>query len=224
MFIKDFTGEEVENLTDEKVQKLINFECADAGAPMLPERPDLPTKPDYKPDMQLYQVGGYYGWYVRTAEEAASILKVLGGVELWDTDYTNSYDNKRAKRKESFDSAGKIEASNVFSPELWDKIKSEMEAYNVSKKNYDRQLESYNQAYKERNNISDYVWEIISDARAFKRKREELEQFKRNYLELADGNEELGSKFFTKAYPDADKHLSKFFEHEGIKASDDRKA
>lgn len=222
MFLKEYTGAEVENLTDEQVQKIINFECADAGAPMLPVRPEEPIRPNHKPDMQLYQVGGYYGWYVKTAEQAANILEILGSIELWDTEYAgNSYDNKRAKRKD-FDVAGKVEASNVFSPELWDRIKSEMEIYNQNKKNYDKNLADYNAAYKERNNISEWVWEIISDARQFKRKREELLQFKQSYLELADNNIELGDKFFLKAYPAANSYLNKFFEHENVKANDNR--
>lgn len=220
MFIKDYTGQEVENLTDEQVQKIINLECADAGAPMLPERPERPEKLTHKPDMQLYQVGGYYGWHVKTPEDAAKILSVLGDVDVWDTEYAGSnYNNKRAKKKEGCELTGKVEAINVFSPELWDEVKLEIEAYDAKKKSYDKLLEEYNKADKERNNISEWVWGIVSDARDFKRKREELETFKQSYIDLAEGDLELGDKFFLKAYPDAAQWLGNHFEHDEIKAS-----
>jgi hypothetical protein len=218
MFLKDYTGKEAELLTDEQVQKIINFECADAGAPMLPERPEQPDKPNHKPDMQLYQVGGYYGWYVKTPEEAAKILEALRTVEIWDTDHAGSgYNHKKAKKKEFYEAQEKVEAVSVFSLELWDKVKAEMEAYDHKKKVYDKAIENYNKADKERNSISEWVWGVISDAREFKAKREELEAFKLNYLELAEHDKELGDKFFLKVYPDAGNWLGKYFQHEDLK-------
>jgi hypothetical protein len=218
MFLKDYTGQEVEQLTDAQVQKIINFECADAGAPMLPERPEQPEKPTHKPDMQLYQVGGYYGWHVRTPEEAATVLGALAKVVLWDTDYAGSnYNNKKAVKKDFNSAQEKVEATNVFSPELWDKVKSEMEAYDQKKKAYDTAIESYNKADRARNEISSWVWGVVSEARSFAYKRTELEGFKQNYIDLAEGDLELGEKFFIKAYPDSNQYLGKHFQHDDLK-------
>lgn len=217
MFLKNYTGQEIENITDEQVKKIIEFECADAGCPMLPNMPVMPVKPEYKPDMQLYQVGGYYGWCVASLEDATKLLDVLANIEVWEADYVGSnYNNKIGKRKDT-NSELKAENVKVFSPKLWSEVKSEIESYNQLKKNYDLSLENYNQAVKDRESISTWVWEVVSGARSFKCKREQLEQFKVNYLELAEGNEELGNKFFLKAYPDAEKWINNYYTHEDLK-------
>jgi len=219
MFLKNYTGKEVESLTDEQVQKIIDFECADAGCPMLPNMPIQPTKPVFKPDMQLFLVGGWYGWYVKTLDEATKILDALANVEIWDTSYAGNDNISRVGHRKA-DLECKAESVKVFSPELWDKAKSEIESYNILKKTYDTLLSDYNDAAKERGSISSWVWGIVFGARAFKAKREAFLAYKQNYLTLAEGNEELGEKFFLKAYPDAYNYINNFFNHTDIKQQD----
>ncbi|PIR06660.1 MAG: hypothetical protein COV55_02800 [Candidatus Komeilibacteria bacterium CG11_big_fil_rev_8_21_14_0_20_36_20] len=54
--------------------------------------------------------------------------------------------------------------------------------------------------------------EEVTKLVAFKNKRESYESHLQEYVNLADGNEEAGKKFFYKAYPDADNFVDKNYE------------
>lgn len=219
-YLHDYTGEELENIQDKDVAYIVNLQCAEQGKPLLPPYPEKPNKPEYKPDLTLYKVGGHCGWYAETPEEAAKILEVLSSLNLWETEYSGfNYDFKKAKRKDSgsWDDPAKVEAECAFSLELWDKISNDLEAYSKAKKLYDTQLEEYQKAERERNEVSDWVWTHVNDAKEFKRKRDNYERYLEDYIKLADEDQEQGEIFFYKAYPDAKEYISKVYTHSDIK-------
>lgn len=219
-FLQDYTGEELELITDDAVAKLVSLECAEQGRPLLPPYPEKPVKPDYKADITLYKVGGSYGWYAETLEDAAKILSVISSVNIWNTEYSGSnYDFKKAVRKDtcSWDDPSKVEAEKAFSPELWDKVSNELEAYSKNKKLYDSELEEYRKAEKERTEISDWIWKHVNNAKNFKRKRDNFKSNLDDYIKLADGDEEAGRKFFNKSCPDANEYIGKFYNHSDLK-------
>lgn len=215
-FLRDYTGKEIEDASDSTIEVIISLECAEQGKPLLPPYPMKPERPSHKPDITLYKVGGSYGWYTKTPEDAAKLLKVLTSLELWDTEYSPSSCNfKKAKRKDSshWDDPNKCEAECAFSPELWDKVSGDLQSYATSEKLYESQLKEYKSAASDRNEISNFIWEIVSDAKDFKRKRENYAVHLDDYINLADGDEKAGNKFFLKAYPDASKYMNNHFKH-----------
>lgn len=201
----DYTGKEVESLTDEDIQRLINLECADRGAPMLPPLPVEPKAPEVKPDMTLYQVA--YGLYVDNLPDATKIIEAIkSSSAIYDTNYCCGYQYQRATPKSLADTA--MTTSQVFSPEKWGSAENDYAKYEAAKKQYDADIKEYQSAAGERSAVSEYIWGIVSECRRFMNRREQMLGYLQQYIDLAEGDAETGARFFKKAYSDWNKYLS----------------
>ena len=90
--LADYSGAELEQLTDEQVDKLINYECAEAGVPFAPEPPTpfVPAKPEH--DVTLFQIGTL-PIYTKDRATAEEVADFLAKHEFWKNEHNWKYDH-----------------------------------------------------------------------------------------------------------------------------------
>jgi hypothetical protein len=206
--VYDMTEEEILALTDDQINKLIDYECALEGAPMLPPDPGpKPTKDAPPPDAQAYEVAGFY---VLDADHAGRILAALNSGTLYTTEYgRNSSIKYLSPIGNGSYHAPKVEAKMFHSAELWDSVKGDQSAFAETEKEWERREEIYNKAVKERSKLTEAVWEHVGNLRSHAWQRERIrDEFKR-YLDLAENNNKIALAFLKKV-----KDLSDFPELE----------
>jgi hypothetical protein len=193
----DYKGWELEALSDEAVQRIVDLECAEAGAPLTPTRvaPLEPFKHQY--DVKLYKVGGLY---VQSMAEAESLRAALRSISLWDL--TSSW--KHGYQNYAKPSVDELEISPVdtYSLGALDIKKDALARHEEAKKAHEKDTEDYDRAVNARGAVSESVWRVVQNAWSFKNQRERLRTELDRYIALADGDGAIGLRFFEKAYGD----------------------
>jgi hypothetical protein len=196
--VSEMNDAELLLLTDEEISKLVDYECALEGVPMLPPAPGpAPVKDAPDADVSVFGIAGIY---TMDADHASRILAALNLGQLFSTSYIGSdYNNQYLVpiTKDTYDRP-KIETNNIHSPEQWDKIKDAAAQYNLKKAEWDRVAKVYNDALKDRDSITKEVYQFVEEARD--RNYEQVrarDEFTR-YLELADGNKKVAMNFLLK--------------------------
>lgn len=205
--IYDMTEEEILALTDEHINKLIDYECALEGAPMLPPDPGpKPTMDIPKPDIQAY---GVMGFYVLDPEHAGRILTALNSGTLYNEEYGRGSTKYLSPISNGSYHAPKIDAKMFHSVELWDSIKGEQTAFAEQEKEWEIRKKIYDKAAEERSQHTEAVWEHVGNLRSHAWQREQLRNEFKRYLDLAEDNNKIALAFLKKV-----KDLSDFPELE----------
>jgi hypothetical protein len=201
--ISEYNQEQLLSITDEDIEKVIDFQCALEGVPLLPERPVEPTKLEIAPDVTVYEVAGFV---FKEKESAEIVQQAINGQVMVkiDYDYNLGYDYKYVTSVN--DNAAAIAANKYLSLAAFDEAKSEIAKYTAEYKQFDGLNKIYQDVSSQRQDIADRVWNAVYDARRIRDdKLNAMKRFER-YVGMADGDKELANKFFADAYPD-DVHL-----------------
>jgi hypothetical protein len=197
--IYEMTENEKLDLTDEEVARLIDYECALDGVPMLPPDPGpKPQRVEMNPDCRVYEIAGFM---VKEADAAAKILEAFQGAQLYREAYpSGDYSTKYLNPLLAGDyNLPKIETKQIHSAEQWDQIKGSWEQSKAATTQWDSINTLYQKALKERAATSDSVWEQIRNARSDRYSRNQLREEFARYLDLADGNRGIAYRFLEKA-------------------------
>lgn len=202
--VHELTEDELLLLDDETIKRLIDYECALEGVPMLPPAPGpAPTKEFPDPDIQCFSVAGVI---TRDSAHATRILDAINSGALVETTYETNYNNRYLKPLLRSDySYPKIVTEIYRSAEQWDAIKNEHSKFEILKSEWDEVNNEYSKGLKERAAITDAVMLKISNARQSSYARNRIRQEFARYLELAEGNRQIALNFLEKA-----KDLSEF--------------
>lgn len=193
---KDYTGQELENLTDDQVTRLIDWECAEEGVPFAPDDPPTYTPVAAEKDIRAWKVGNT-GILCKTQADAQTIADFLGKFDRWNQtyDYLLGYNDVMKPCSEELIVSvedGYSLAKMRERVEVIKRDKKDKEYYEAAKKKWDSVVGS-------RGRIADWTWERIWKAREFRQEREHLHQQLERCIELADGNREIGLRFFKKS-------------------------
>lgn len=196
---------EILALADEQVSKLIDYECALEGAPMLPPEPGMkPTKQLPEQDAVVFTVGGHM---TLSADHAQAIFAALTSGQLYDESYEGRF--YEIKFLEPIIQTGyhapKIESKRSYSAERWNQIRADVSEYTAKLAEWEKKNEEYQKALKSRSTIHERVWDRIMTARNHASDREQLRREFERYLELAEGNRRVALNFLEKV-----KFLGKF--------------
>jgi hypothetical protein len=198
--IHEMTEEELIVLDESDTNKLIDYECALEGVPMLPPHPGPEPKMEkITADHTVYEICSLYFASITDASNVLDAINNANGLyksEGWS-------DDQHLERLCPGDySYPKISTNNMISSEAWAAKRSAIEAHKTLKSVYDRSKKVYDTAYKERESIVQNVYDKIRTAKdnAYERDRYR-EEFKR-YLELADKDTTIAMRFLIKAKPD----------------------
>lgn len=181
-------------LTDEDVIKMVKRKCAEEGVKIL-ENPEQPVALQLQPELMLYQVGNYF--FENAADADAAVLALVKAFEQ-GYDYSVGYNYKFPKR---IDGSGlSVEPTKMFSKKQIDQYKDELVAYKEAQERH-KELESeYWDAMKHREEFVDEIWSKVREVRAKYDRLNNMRTQYRDYINIANGDEQLAWQFFVKAY------------------------
>ena len=207
--IYDMTEQEVLALTDEQVEKYIDYECALEGAPMLPPAPGIkPVVMTLPPDVQAFLVAGII---TREAAHAARIMDAINSGIIYEAEYAGKSYKEQHIVPIGSDSyhMPHVEAKRYHSPEQWDTIKNAHTEIAAEAEQWEKVKKAYDEACNARSKITDNIWEYVGKLRDHAYDRDQLKKEFTRYLELAEDNKRIAFNFLKKA-----KDLSDFPELE----------
>lgn len=196
--INEMSEQEVLSLTNDQIDWLIRYACAEEGIRHLPE----PVKPEtFKPeyDAEVYEVNGMYFATVEAAEEIKQVLNdVSHEMRKLYYDWRNSSSYKYVS-EESFTFS--VEKVKCFTPARYEKISGEIQRLEAEKRKYEALLKEYKQEQEKASCVKQSIYDVIESHRTKAYIREKSCNDYREYLKLANGNVETARRFFEKAYP-----------------------
>lgn len=198
------TDAEILALTDDQIAYYMDLACAEEGAPLMPPDPGRePTKPAYQPDVTLHACGGFLFF---DAETAARVADVVNGLRRAETKYVSGPRYEKTAHIET--DPVRLTTEKVYSPELWDQIKNEVNDYGERKQSWDARVKEHTEASKARDKVTAWIREKIEQVRDDDYQRERYTRELARYIELAEGDREMAVRFLFKAHPEAEKYLA----------------
>lgn len=204
------TEQELVALTEDEIQRYIDYACAENGVPLLPSLPPTPVTVSYEPDAKLYSVGHWL--HFRHPEQAARVLEAIREAAPVETDYLSTPSGTTstaisARRSSSLT----ITSEEAFSPERAESIKSELAEAKRQEDVYNKAKKAYDAAVSERDSYASEILDKVSTAWETHHRREGLRRDYERYLSLADGNREIAARFLANAHADARQLLPDLF-------------
>lgn len=202
----EFTTEEMANLTNEQIQQYEKLICAENGIKML-DRPVEPTSNvDETKNLEIFKVDGFGGYlYFTDMDEAKTVMNCLKSLS---TIGTTKYfaDRKYFEVGPERDYSDKpvdisISSEMVYTKDKAVEIETALTGYKEAKKKYDADLKEYNEAYKAKEAAIKEFKDLYEEACKIMHYRQTLTRiFYRDYLPIAEGNEQIAMDFLKKAY------------------------
>lgn len=212
--IDKMTDQEIYDLTDEQVEKLIVTRCAEEGVRFTDEPPVMKTY-GYKsisPSHFFYYLEGL-NIAVLDQDDAIKIAKFLSDFDLYMTIYDFTVSNEKLYSK--------LDIINIKHTPMFD-TKDEETYKSIKDKNdkigeeYKDQVNKYKENTKKMSKIRAEIWSKVIDVR---RKIDHMNHLKvlfvKGYLPLVDHDTDKAMIFFKKAY-DVDDDTERYI-REGIK-------
>lgn len=212
--IDKMTDQEIYDLTDEQVEKLIVIRCAEEGVRFMDEPPVMKTY-GYKsisPSHFFYYLEDL-NIAVLDQDDAIKIAKFLSDFDLYRTKYDFTVSNEKLY--------GKLDIINIKHTPMFDTkdeetYKSIKDKNDKIKEEYKDQVDKYNENTKKMSEIRAEIWSKVIDVR---RKIDHMNHLKvlfvKEYLPLVDHDTDKAMIFFKKAY-DVDDDTERYI-REGIK-------
>lgn len=203
---KELTIEERANLTGEQLAQYEKLICAENGIKML-ERPTEPTSDvDETTNIEVFKVNGFGGYiYLTDMIEARTLVDCLKSLR---TIGTTKYfaDRKYFEAGPEKDYCGRpadisISSEMVYTKNKAIEIETALKDFKEAKKKYDVDLKEYNEAYEAKEEATKEFKELYDGACEIMHHRQALARiFYRDYLSIAEGNEQIAMDFLKKAY------------------------
>mgnify|MGYP000869893922 FL=1 len=212
--IDKMTDQEIYDLTDEQVEKLIVIRCAEEGVRFMDEPPVMKTY-GYKsifPSHFFYYLEDL-NIAVLDQDDAIKIAKFLSDFDLYRTKYDFTVSNEKLYSKLDIIN---IKHTPMFDTKDEEAYKSIKDKNDKIKEEYKDQVDKYNENTKKMSEIRAEIWSKVIDVR---RKIDHMNHLKvlfvKEYLPLVDHDTDKAMIFFKKAY-DVDDDTERYI-REGIK-------
>lgn len=202
--------QELVALTEDEIQRYIDYACAENGVPLLPSLPPSPVAVSYEPDLKVYSVGHWL--HFLHPEQAARVLEAISEAAPIEIDYlstpTGVTSHAISKRRPSL---GSVSVEEAFSAERAQTIKAELAEAKRQEDVYAKAQKAYDSAVSERDFYAGEIRVKVEAAWETHHRRESLRRDYERYLSLADGNAEIAARFLANAHRDAQKLLPDLF-------------
>lgn len=191
--ITDMTRDEIVALSEQDLQRMMDYECAENGIALLP----LPVKPvteNFDPDQKYYEIGDMC--FV-TLSDAERVMEALSGVQVFKDDYDSSvgYEHKFLAPETG---RNEIVPRTCFSAELFDRIRVQLARQKELTEQYEKDIKLYQKAQHAREDTCAYILEAYNKANEEARYEQMIRGKFEQYLTLADGNRILAMHFLRK--------------------------
>lgn len=212
--IDKMTDQEIYDLTDEQVEKLIVIRCAEEGVRFMDEPPVMKTY-GYKsisPSHFFYYLEDL-NIAVLDQDDAIKIAKFLSDFDLYRIKYDFTVSNEKLYSKLDIIN---IKHTPMFDTKDEETYKSIKDKNDKIKEEYKDQVDKYKKNTKKMSEIRAEIWSKVIDVR---RKIDHMNHLKvlfvKEYLLLVDHDTDKAMIFFKKAY-DVDDDTERYI-REGIK-------
>jgi hypothetical protein len=189
----ELTKEEKVELTEEQLLHYAKLECADKGI-IIPQKPMQEVQETPLPTTKFYSVG-YSSFVFRTEQEAQDYADAISKALS-----TGTINDSRSFIRGVYETSLDIKSQIVYTDEEYKLLKETLE----SNKEIQREWEVYNKQVNNFNSILSNMQNEIYDINHFNTRVTVFDKIYSDYLELAQGNEQVAHTFFSKAYKDAD--------------------
>lgn len=212
--IDKMTDQEIYNLTDEQVEKLIVTRCAEEGVRFIDEPPIMKTY-DYKPISPSHFFYYLEGLSIAVLDQndAIKIATFLSKFDLYKTTYDFTISNEKIYNKLDIINIKHIPMFDTKDEEAYKSIKDKNDEI---EKEYKDQVDKYKENTKKMCEIRAEIWPKVINVR---RKIDHMNHLKvlfvKEYLPLVDHDTDKAMIFFKKAY-DVDDDTERYI-REGIK-------
>lgn len=212
--IDKMTDQEIYDLTDEQVEKLIVTRCMEEGVRFMDEPPIMRTY-----DCKSISPSHFFYYLeelsiaVLDQDDAIKIAKFLSDFDLYRTRYDFTVSNEKLYSKLDIIN---IKHTPMFDTKDEETYKSIKDKNDKIEEEYKDQVDKYEENTKKMNEIRAEIWSKVIDVR---RKIDHMNHLKvlfvKEYLPLVDHDTDKAMIFFKKAY-DVDDDTERYI-REGIK-------
>jgi hypothetical protein len=203
------TEQELVALSEDEVQRYIDYACAENGVPLLPSLPPAPVEVNCMPDVTVYSLGHWL--HFATAEDASRALDAIVASKPIETTYISVPSRVTstviAKGKPNL----AITSAEAFSADKAEGIKGQLAEAKRQEDVYAKAKKSYDAAVSEREAYASEIRDKVSAAWETHHRREGLRRDYERYLSLADGDTRIAARFLGSANRDAQALLPDLF-------------
>lgn len=198
----ELTESELVNLSSEDVTRYIDLACAEEGIGLLPPRPVEPTKENVADDLDAYQVGSSVDLVFLDAGDAAHVAAAINATRTRGFGEYVSGPSYRRKFHKLSDSVT-VTSIRLLSADRLATMGDRLAAYEAEQKAYTADLAEFERTLKARQNVGSSIHSDLEKAHRTYSLRERRRGEYARYLELADGNAAVATRFLLRAFPDA---------------------
>lgn len=193
----DYEDHEILGMSEDDIDKLIEIECAMAGAPLRMDPPTAPTPSQIEPDVTTYTVSA---GTLRFAdkEKALAAVEFLNGLSRLRTESIIPRSYGAPYRVEPDDSELSVGTERHWSDVHYATHAKAIKDAKAAKDEYDRARREYDEAHKKREASVKDVYDYVRHVRDRDADRRHCRQTFASYLELAEGNQDIALSFMLK--------------------------
>lgn len=192
----ELTRQELVALTDEQVARYIALAVAEEGIrPVDPPVPQMTGEIDAVPTVTAYKAHGLY-----FMDENDALLVAQMAVFEDNTDYAFGYNNKYKWISRAAECV--VTGEKFYEKADIDKHREKLAAIASDKKRYETERDAWRKYTESTSKLHEWIYGKLRGARQRQAEIDRAAVSWKQYLDLADGNEDVARRFFEKAYGD----------------------
>lgn len=190
----ELSTREILNLTNSDLEKYIKIECMYENVPLVQESFELsPPVGIPKQDVEVFVFKDMVFKSLELAEKARNFI--LEECDAYRKQWGIEHEGQLEKLKSSAYEM-EIEKKQIYSNQLYEKIKDEKIRYDAQMKNYESAKNEWTDKVAEIQKVADKIADKYYDLKELDRKVDFLKKSFDIYLDAADGNKDEAFKFF----------------------------
>lgn len=190
----DYEDHEILQMSEEDIEKLVEIECAVAGAPLRMAAPTPLAECSVEPDVTTYVVQASTLRFANR-EAALAAVEYLNGLPRLTRESIVRHTYGPPYRVEPDESELTVGTERNWSDAHYAAHKSELVARAAAKEEYDRARREFDAAQKSRQSSVDAVYSHFHAVRDRESNRRHCRETFASYLELAEGNQDIALGF-----------------------------
>lgn len=196
--IKEMSHSEIIELTEQDIERMIDYECAKAGIRFV-KCPEKPLEPKFDETPNAFEIARVI---VRSRESAEKIQSCLMSCksDILEAGYMG------------VDRALRIEEVHWQTRSEREERDKREEEYDELKKAYNEARLAYDEFLSRRQSIEQPIWDKWNEEKARAYQVEHLQSMCQKYFDLAEGNETVALNFLSSAYGPEINQLADIFD------------
>jgi vacuolar-type H+-ATPase subunit I/STV1 len=189
----EYDSQALATMTEAQVQRLIAIELAEHGIVPVeaPEAFSLENA-GIRQSTKAYKVGGLI---LKRREDAETIIQTMDLLEE-GCDYSGAgYNYKWLKPLEAT-----VETVFYYSEDEVHNASKQLKEFKARKEEYQKERDAYDSYISDLSKQEATVWSAVREARQEEYKLQQAHELFKNYIDLAEGDIDIATNFFKKAY------------------------